>query len=196
MQTNNKILMTIVMLAIFVIMVAAAWGYPPKSRFLPLVIGIPGILLSLVQLVADLVGTEQPTARKKKTTDSGSAFQNVQSALSRRLKRKVDLDIAHEKLTVVVKDRTDQGTSQLQRELVLFGYFIGLVAGVILFGFWLTIPVFLLAFLRVHERDNWPFVLSLTLAAWLIIYLVFNRLLEISLHPGFVTEYLIAQLPE
>ncbi len=186
--------MTAVMLAIFVTMVAIAWDYPPKSRFLPLVIGIPGIVLTLVQLFLDIQGSRQPG--RSKTKASGFVFQNVQAALSRRLRRKVDLDIVREKLTVVVKDRSDQGTSQLQRELVLFGYFVGLVAGVILFGFWLTVPVFLIVFLRLHERDNWMFVVSLTAAAWVVIYLIFDQLLEIALHTGFVTEYLIALLLE
>ena len=150
--------MTAVMLAIFVTMVAIAWDYPPQSRFLPLVIGIPGIVLVLVQLYVDVRRDvrgprSSPTSRTKA---SGS----------------------------------HQGTSQLRRELVLFGYFVGLVAGVILFGFWLTVPVFLILFLRLHERDNWMFVISLTAVSWLVIYLIFDRLLEIALHPGFVTEYL------
>jgi hypothetical protein len=186
--------MTAVMLAIFVTMVVIAWDYPPKSRFLPLVIGVPGIVLTLVQLFLDVRHSLQ--TRRSKTRASGSVFQNVQAALSRRLGRRVDLDIAREELTAVVKDRSDQGTSQLHRELVLFGYFVGLVAGVILFGFWLTVPVFLIVFLRVHERDNWMFAVSLTAAAWLVIYLIFDQLLEIALHTGFVTEYLIALLPE
>ena len=154
MQASGKTLMTLVMLAIFVSMVAIAWGYPPKSRFLPLVIGIPGIVLTLTQLLFDLFGSDQP--RKSKS-----------------------------------RDRSDQGASQLQRELVLFGYLIGLVAGVILFGFWLTIPVFLVTFLRLHERDNWMLIISLTAGAWFVLYLIFDRLLEIALHTGFVTEYIL-----
>ena len=194
MQASGKMMMTVVMLAIFATMVIIAWDYPPKSRFLPLVIGIPGFLLALAQLVTDMLVPHQP--KKKKIKDSGSVFQNFQATLSRRLNRKVDLDIAREKLTVVVKDRSDQSASQLQRELALFGYFIGFVAGVILFGFWLSVPVFLIVFLRLHERDNWMFVLSLTIAAWLVIYMIFDQLLEIKLHTGFVTEYLMAHLPE
>lgn len=136
--------MTAVMLVIFVTMVGFALGYPPQSRFLPLVIGIPGIVLSLVQLFQDLRGPRP----------SGEWKTNV------------------------------------RRELVLFGYFVGLVAGVLLFGFWLTIPVFLIVFLRLHERDSWMFAISLTAASWLVIYLIFDQLLGIVLHAGFLTEYL------
>ena len=158
MQASSKMLMTVVMFAIFVIMVVIAWDYPPQSRFLPLVIGIPGIVLTLVQLYVDIRGDVRGPrlSRTSRTKASGS----------------------------------DQGTSQLRRELVLFGYFVGLVAGVLLFGFWLTVPVFLIVFLRLHERDDWVFVMSLTAASWLVIYVIFDQLLEIALHPGFVTEHL------
>ena len=149
--------MTVVMFAIFVIMVVIAWDYPPQSRFLPLVIGIPGIVLTLVQLWVDVRrdvrGRPSPTSRTKA---SGS----------------------------------HQGTSQLRRELVLFAYFVGLVAGVLLFGFWVTVPVFLVVFLRLHERENWKFVIALTGASWLAIYIIFDQLLGIVLHTGFLTEYL------
>ena len=114
--------------------------------------------------------------------------------MSRRVKGDVELDIAHETLQVVAADRTDASTSRIHREMVFFGYFIGLVAGVLLFGFWLTIPVFLVIFLRLHERENWRFVLALTGAAWLIVYSIFDRLLSIILHEGFITEYLVELL--
>ena len=114
--------------------------------------------------------------------------------MSRRVKGDVELDIVHETLQVVAADRTDASTSRIHREMVFFGYFIGLVAGVLLFGFWLTIPVFLVIFLRLHERENWRFVLALTGAAWLIVYSIFDRLLSIILHQGFITEYFIELL--
>ena len=135
--------MTLVMLLIFVAMVATAWGYPPQSRFLPLLIGIPGIVLTLVQLFHDI---------RERSAAAAPADE--------------------------------------RKEVVLLGYFVGLVAGVILFGFWLTAPVFLVLFLRRHEREKWWSVASLTATAWLVIYLVFDRLLEITLHGGFITEYL------
>lgn len=134
--------MTVVMLVIFVAMVAIAWGYPAQSRFLPLLIGIPGIVLTLVQLFQDM--------RKKREAP-----------------------------------RTDT-----RQEVVLFAYLGGLVAGVILFGFWWTAPVFLVLFLRWHEREKWWFVASLTATAWLVIYVVFDRLLELTLHGGFLMDYL------
>ncbi len=189
MQTSGKIFWNLVMMSIFVIMVAIAWDYPPTARFLPFVIGIPGIVLTLLQLIIEIRDARKVT--EPEAPDARSEFEKLEEEVSRRVASKVDLDIVREKLEVVVEDRTDKSTSRLHREIVFFSYFVGLVAGVLLFGFWLTIPVFVIIFLRLHERENWMFALSLTGAAWLIIYLAFDRMLAIILHEGFVTTYLI-----
>jgi hypothetical protein len=189
MPASSNILWTLVMLSIFVVMVALAWDYPPTARFLPFVIGIPGIMLTLFQLTVDIRDARK--VAEKGPGDTRSDFEKLQEEVSKRVAGDVDLDIVHETLRVVAADRTDSSTSRIHREMVFFGYFIGLVAGVLLFGFWLTIPVFLVIFLRLHERENWRFVLALTGAAWLIVYAIFDRLLSIILHPGFITEYFV-----
>lgn len=192
MPVNSNILWTLVMLSIFVVMVALAWGYPPTARFLPFVIGIPGIMLTVLQLAIDIRDSRKVI--EEGPADTRSDLEKLQDQVSRRVKGNIELDIAQETLQVVVADRTDPSTSRIHREMVFFGYFIGLVAGVLLFGFWLTIPVFLVIFLRLHERENWRFVLTLTGAAWLIIFVIFDRLLSIILHPGFITEYFVELL--
>lgn len=45
---------TLAMLAIFTALVVIAWGYPPRARFMPFVVGLPAIGLCLLQLVLDL----------------------------------------------------------------------------------------------------------------------------------------------
>ena len=53
MSIDGRTSMSLIMLAIFVTMVAVAFTYPEETRLLPLVIGIPGIVLCLVQVVVD-----------------------------------------------------------------------------------------------------------------------------------------------
>jgi len=45
---------SLVMLAVFVAMTGAAWSFPPEARLLPLVVGIPGTVMALAQVVLDL----------------------------------------------------------------------------------------------------------------------------------------------
>lgn len=84
-----------------------------------------------------------------------------------------------------------EGTIELRREALMWAYFIGLVAGILVFGFLLTIPVFVVVFLRHWAQASWRFALGLTAAASLILYLAFVQGLGVALHPGFVTEYVL-----
>lgn len=161
MLLSGRLLFTLVMLTIFVFMVVVALSYPPASRFAPLVIGIPGILITLGQLIVDIRELYGPTSAEHSRPEPDKAMQAP----------------ADERTGSVVK-----------RELILFAYFFGLVAGIVLFGFWLTIPLFILLFLRLHERENWSFTLSLTAIGTVVLYLVFDRMLSIVLHEGFVTR--------
>ena len=148
-MNSGKIFMSVVMLAIFVVMVGIASQYPPQARFMPLVIGIPGIALCLFQLFLEF-------------------------RASRRM---------------VESEPIKAG--ETRREIVLWAYFIGLVGGLVLFGFWLTIPVFLAVFLRCYAEESWRFSLALSAAATALLFLVFHKGLGIVLHGGFITEYLL-----
>jgi glucose-6-phosphate-specific signal transduction histidine kinase len=43
-KSGGKIFMSLVMLSIFGIMVGMATQYPPQARFMPFIVGIPGIV--------------------------------------------------------------------------------------------------------------------------------------------------------
>lgn len=83
------------------------------------------------------------------------------------------------------------GGVELRRELLMWAYFIGLVVGILLFGFLVTIPVFVVVFLRLWARTSWRFALGLTAAASVLLYLALVQGLGVVLHPGFVTEYIL-----
>jgi hypothetical protein len=86
--------------------------------------------------------------------------------------------------------------SSLGREAAMWGYFLGLVGGILLFGFLLAVPVFLLAFLRHWARASWPLALALAGAASLVYYLVFVEGLNVALHQGFLIEQLLERLSD
>jgi len=154
MLLNGRLWFTVLMLGIFVVMVALAWGYPPNARFLPLVIGIPGIVLALGQLVLDARGESEEAAEERPVGPV------------------------------------------LRRELAMFGSFFGLVAGVVLFGFWLTIPAFVFLFLVLHERERAWFALLLAAAGTAVFYLVFERMMSIGVHEGLVTRAVLDRLAQ
>lgn len=51
---NGRALTSLVMLAIFAAMSIIGMGYPDKARMMPLLVGIPGTILALAQLIHDI----------------------------------------------------------------------------------------------------------------------------------------------
>jgi hypothetical protein len=55
-MVEGRILISGIMLVIFATMVAMASTYPSEARFLPLVIGVPGLVLCIIQFMVELRG--------------------------------------------------------------------------------------------------------------------------------------------
>lgn len=187
---SGKIFMNLVMLAIFAVMVGIATQYPPQARFMPMVVGIPGIVLCLFQLFLEIRGLRQIKANGN--VDIRSEFEIAQEEVSKRVGHKMDFDVSHEKLQIVESELPKAG--ETRREILLWACFISLVGGLILFGFWVTIPIFLVTFLHYYAKKGWLFSLGLGAGATAIFYVVFRKGLGIVLHSGFVTEYLLDRL--
>ena len=150
--------MSLVMLAIFGVMVGVATQYPAQARFMPLVVGLPGICLCLVQVVLEVVARRRAAA---------GGLAGAEAAV----------------------DPNAAGAPR--RELVLWGSFLGLIASLILFGFYVTIPLFLIAFLRGYARESWRFSLALSAAGSAVLAAVFHFGLGVVRHQGFLLEPLL-----
>jgi tripartite tricarboxylate transporter TctB family protein len=178
--------MTVVMLAIFVVLVGLASGYPPGARFMPLVVGIPAIVLCLLQLALD---ARERRRGETEVGDARSASEKAEDKVSRMVGRRVDFQISHEFMPGVGPEISPE--EMVRREMMQWGYFLGFIAGIILFGFWVAIPVFLVAFLRFQAKAGWLVSLGLGIGASLLMYFGFERLFRVVLHTGFVTDYVL-----
>lgn len=163
--------LTFVMLAIFASMVAIASGYPAGARFMPFVVGIPGIVLCLLQLALDWrrarvepLRDGQPTAALRGTAAPDGAGTEA-------------------------PDRT-----VVRREAVIWGYVVAFVAGLLALGFWVSVPVMIAAFLRFEGKASWQAALGAAIGAVALLYAVFGLALRIELHPGFLTPHLVRLL--
>jgi len=173
---SNSI-MTVIMLIVFVVMVAIAGGYPNEARFMPFVVGIPAIILCFVQLFMD-ARERNKSAEKPQTHSHG---------------REVDAALAQAGLPSTSEVEL-LPQEHVRRELILCGYFLGFIAGILLLGFWGAIPVFLVAFLRFQAKASWTTSLVLGLGASLALFFIFERGLKVQLHRGFVAGYVMDQL--
>jgi hypothetical protein len=63
MSINSRVLTSAVMLAIFAGMTGIALGFPPQAQLMPLLVGVPGTAMALLQLIREVrAPTEAPTA--------------------------------------------------------------------------------------------------------------------------------------
>jgi hypothetical protein len=69
MTLNAKIILSGLMLAIFGAMVATAFSYPAQAALVPLVIGVPGTVLCLIQLGVELRHARESTGAPAKQRD-------------------------------------------------------------------------------------------------------------------------------
>jgi hypothetical protein len=160
------------MLALFVTMVAVASQYPPGARFMPFVVGIPGIALCALQLLLDALRTR------------GSRVAGYRFRAAPKAGKPAEMAAAEDEF----------GPHTVASEAMMFGYFVGFIAGVLLFGFYVSVPVMLVTFLRRQADAGWKLALALGGGATLAMYLMFGVLLHIQLHPGFVTRSVLSAL--
>ena len=176
--------MTIAMLAIFTVMVGIAFTYPGPARFMTFVVGIPAIGLCLLQLGLDLY-----RRRTAETADGGSDLERAQDQVARFAGRRVALEMPSENAMFTDTGRDPRET--LRREIVVWGWFLGFVACVLLFGFNITVPFFLVGFLRFQAGANWRSALIYGGSGALAMYVLFERVLRVSLHNGFLTDLVL-----
>jgi hypothetical protein len=175
--------MTLAMLAIFVIMVGIASTYPPGARFMTFVVGIPAIGLCLLQLGLDLY-----RRRAAAPADSRSGIEKAEEQASRFAGRRLQFAMPSENALFTESTRDPRET--MWREIVVWGYFLALIAAILLLGFRISVPVFLVTFLRFQAGTSWRNTLVFGGAGSLAMYILFEKVLRVSLHSGFLTDYL------
>jgi Tripartite tricarboxylate transporter TctB family len=82
-------------------------------------------------------------------------------------------------------DRTELG-----REVKMFVWLAIFFGGILAFGFFYAGPIIVAAYLRFAERESWRTTVIAGVAAWLILYVVFDKLLSLYLFEGLLTPLL------
>jgi hypothetical protein len=182
MNAVTKNPMAFVMLAIFVVMVAIATTYPAGARFMPFVVGIPAIMLCLLQIVLDLRASKQAEDPK----DHRSEMEIAQERMSRMTGRQMTFEAVNIAPEITVSENPT-GIAE-SREFIIWIYVLALVAGILFFGYAATIPVFILLFLRWEAKCSWLKAALYSGIGSSALMFIFTYVLKFQLHKGFITE--------
>jgi hypothetical protein len=174
------------MLAIFVTLVGIATQYPPQARFMPFVVGIPAIALCILQIFLDIRASRR---KVDEVEDTRTDLEKAQAEVSRYAGRQVESEATTAEEIPMMLDAGIPPNS-VHREITLWAYFLSFVGSILLFGFWFSIPIFLVTYLRFEAKLTWVKALVTGLIATVILYLAVVKGLRVDLHPGFVSAYL------
>lgn len=147
--------LTLFFLAVFLIAAWAGRQWPNIAKIMPVyVAAIPGLLLALVQLYRE--ATEWETRKGK---SGGMEMDEVREV---NLEKKIEV----------------------RRTLTFFGWLIGGALGIWLLGIVITLPLLVLLYALVEGRERWITSLIMTACTYLLIWGLFEYLLESRWPPG------------
>ena len=80
-------------------------------------------------------------------------------------------------------------TPEARRAWGILAWMVGFIVLVLLLGFPLAVPVFVLAYLVTSGRESWLLSVVLAAAAWGAFYVLFQRLLHFPFEDGLITGW-------
>jgi TctA family transporter len=148
------------LLCLFIAMVAASLDWSFAARIIPTIVGTGAILFCSLSLINDVFGLHE---------------RNGGGALAEKSK-KIHMDIASKTAHLPTK-------IILTRGFLFFGWMAGFAACMALIGLIPTVPVFIVAFMRLEGREPWRIVIPMAASVVTLIYVVFDQLLAIPWPP-------------
>jgi hypothetical protein len=77
-----------------------------------------------------------------------------------------------------------------RRILVAAGWMLGFFAAIVLLGFPIAVPLFLLLYLRLQGGEGWVLSIVITAAVWALFYGLFDASLHLPFPAGWLWEWL------
>jgi putative tricarboxylic transport membrane protein len=155
-KLSAEAVFTFFFLLLFAFAIFTGWDWPMIAKLLPVyVVAIPGLILAGVQLYRDLTATEENQAEVAGGVDMDETFVE---GLDKR--------------------------TEIVRTLVFFGWFVAGALAIWLLGIVIALPLLVFFYSRIEGREKWYICIVLAVTVFLIIWGLFEYLLESRWPPG------------
>jgi TctA family transporter len=155
----------IFLLLMLIAMLLQTPGWAFGAKIVPMTVG--GV--TLVVLLASLINQ---IARKKPAKVRGIADELVEG-----VEEQLHMDIA--------VDHGDLSQHQVLRRAAVFaGWSIGFLVAIGVIGFVLSIPLFVIGFMRLENKESWPLSLTMGIGLALAVYGLFDQVLNVVWPPS------------
>ena len=149
MSFRPGMLFTLGVMVVAAYAVYASRDWSLGTGLFPWFVGIPVLVLAVIQMILDTYQSFQPA--KAEQTDTGDL--------------QVDMSMG---MGVVTR-----------RASGYFGWLLGLFFGIIIFGFFISIPLFTLLYLRFQAKEGWLLSSGFSLGAFLFCVSLFHNILHV-----------------
>lgn len=156
---NN--LFTYFLFFIFLAATVAGWSWPYIAKLMPVyVAAIPGLILVVAQLARDAFG-------KAPAAETGGGSIDMDEVYTAQLESNVEV----------------------RRTLLFFAWFIGGALGIWLLGIVIALPVLVLLYALIEGKESWTTSLVMTACTFLLIWGLFEYMLETRWPAGLLFGY-------
>lgn len=162
---SGRVITALIMFLIFLFLVLMALDLPDKARLMPLMIGIPGTVLGLVQLIMEVrtARAEAAAAPAATVTEPEVTAPAVQ---------------------------VDEDTRANERQMLLWTFLFFLL--ILCFGFLYAAPLLVFGFLYLAKSEPLKVAIIGGIGTWAVLFGVFETWFAIPLFEGLVIEWLTA----
>jgi putative tricarboxylic transport membrane protein len=81
------------------------------------------------------------------------------------------------------------GEETARRTAVAVGWIVAFFAAIVLLGFPIAVPLFVLLYLKLQGREGWVLSVVMTLAVWGVFYGLFDQLLHLPFPAGWLVAW-------
>ena len=165
MNLNDRTLFTLGVFILVLAFLVLSLDYRPRARLVPVIIAVPTLLLTLLQLLIDMI-----------------------PAVGRRFSFLQDYDLfgIDTSRAAEPSEESRPSSSIYRRELNFAAWLLLLMALIYFLGYLVAIPLFLISFMRLRSSESWRMTLSITAVTWTFVYVVFIVVMGAPLHEGVV----------
>ena len=148
-------LFPLALLGLFALMLGSTRDWNFSAKIIPLIVGAGAVAFCSLSLLNDLVAARAPDSRAAGGASDAPIHMDVASTL--------DLP----------------APTILRRGALFFGWLVAFLGSMALIGLIPTVPIFIVALMRIEGRERWRLVVPMALGTTLLVWGLFDQLLAI-----------------
>ncbi len=165
------------LICLFIAMLDEAWGWRLDAKLIPTIVGSGAVLFSFLTLANEIFKRRQVVGLSG-VAEEETRTKNTETAAPQKIYMDIESHVAH--LPAAVK---------LGRGALFFAWLGGFLVSMALIGLIPTVPIFVVAYMRLEGRERWRIVIPMAVVITLFIYALFDQLLAIPWPPSWLGEW-------